>query len=227
MSIFESIKKLVIEEEPTAPPAQGTNPPPAARPGFVPTGTGIPVYQAPATIFPTAPAITFDPEKLKELRAKVHPTSGPLILFIQTLQGLQQFIPDEITRFRAAAQTLSGQGVTVNQIIAELNAVMSRIEENRTAAETAKNRKFDTEVTARENRVAEIGKTIEAKQAEIAALMQERDQVFGEAQVAKAKIEEKWAGWEAVRQTLVAEYNDSMRKLQSYFANTTTTTGAQ
>jgi hypothetical protein len=45
---------------------------------------------------------------LKELRAKVHPTSGPLILFIQTLQGLQQFIPDEITRFRAAAQTLAG-----------------------------------------------------------------------------------------------------------------------
>lgn len=222
MSWIEKMKQAVFVDDPATPAATAPATPVPAQTSYVPTGNGIPAYQPPTGIFPTAAVIAFDPEKLKELREKVHPTSGPLIQFITTLQGLQQYIPDEITRFRAAANTLAGQGVTVNQIVAELNAVLERIESNRVAAETAKNRKYDTEVVARENRVSEIGKMIETKQAEITALMTERDQVYGEAQVAKGKIEEKWAGWEAVRQTLVAEYNDSMRKLQSYFANTTT-----
>lgn len=227
MSWLNRIKEAIVEDTPdkhAPPPAQ--SPGPGTPTGYLhqPHPQYVPPPGAPGGVpgvYPTAAVLQFDPAKLKELRDKVHPTSGPLVQFLTTLQGLQQFIPDEITRFRAAAQTLQGQGISIDHVMAELNAVLGRIEENRVAAETAKTRKFEQEVTARENRVAEIGKLIEAKQAEITQLMTERDQVFGEAQQSKGKIEEKWAVWEAVRQTLVAEYNDSLRKLKSYFANTT------
>jgi len=222
MNLFENIKGALFETEPPAPAAPPATPvapvPPQYTPQYsMPPGAGQPPY----TVFPTSVAMTVDPEKLKELRDKVHPTAGPLVLFINTLTGLQQFIPDEVTRFRAAATTLQGQGVTIDAVTDELNAVLGRVEENRVQAEAAKGRKYETDVTARENRVAAIGTIIESKQAEIAALIAERDQVFGEAQSAKAKIEEKWAVWEAARQTIVAEYNDSLRKLKSYFATPT------
>lgn len=219
MSIFKQIRDAMFEStEETA--QKTTQPTPLTPPGgnfgqsvSYPNNVVLPmsVFPSPATL------VTLDTEKLNELRQKVHPTSGPLVLFITTLQSLQQYIPDEVSRFRAVANTLQAQNITVEQVVADINGVLTQIENNRVAAETAKNRKIEVEVTARENRVTEIGQMIEAKQAQIASLMEERNQVFNEAQTQKTNIDTKWSMWENVRQTLVAEYADSLRKLTSYF----------
>lgn len=212
MNILKSIKDAVFEETPA----------PAAAPAAVAAPAPYtPPINPPITAYPTAAVMSVDPEKLKELRSKVQPTAGPLVTFLNTSTGLSKFIADEMTRFRASAETLAPQGVTVDQIIGQIDSVLGTIESNRVLAESAKTKKHDAEVVARENRVAEIGKMIETKQAEISQLIAERDTVYGEAQVQKSRIEEKWNGWETARLTLVAEYQDLRRKITAYVPTST------
>lgn len=174
------------------------------------TATPPPPANAPAIpAFTTQMVGQIDPAKYAKLRTAMYPTAGPLATFLNTLTAMRNVIIDEGTAFRAVIASLTAQGITSEQINAEITAMDGRV--NGEVARIGEKRKVETQtgVTDKEKRVADLN-------AQIEKLNQERDKLITESRTAQAEIQQKTASFDAAIVALRTEYGDVRRKLEMY-----------
>lgn len=203
-NLAESARNALFTEQPTETEETQTdhrNPPPP------PTTAPVNVPVIPA--FTTQMVGQIDPAKYEKLRTAMYPKTGPLSVFLTTLTAMRNVIVDEGTAFRAVIASLQAQGITSDQINAEIAAMEDRV--NAEVLRIVEKRKMETQagVTDKENRVSELND-------QIAKLNQERDNLIAESRSNAATIQQKSASFDAAIVALRTEYGDVQRKLDMY-----------
>lgn len=216
MSLFDSFKGAIFEEEA---PAKQDNTEAPSKPHTAPLTLtdwvdppGMIKHPASATII----AVPVDPAEREKIRSRVIPPSGSLVTFLATVKSLEAAIPDEATRVKAAASVLSAQGMTIERVLGELDAVQNNLIQETTRFNVAKGQKYAEEVTAREARCAEITKLIDAKSAEIAQLVAERDSVRAAGSSSQEAIEKRAFQFSMAIKDIASEYTNTATNLKRF-----------
>lgn len=235
MSLMNSLKHLVIEEDPNAAQPEPTPVAQSQRasgiPG-IPGIPGLPSTPAPAlpVTFPTAiPNGTSDANltatfvgKLRE-KFGTAPSAALLTQFTSTLESLAEAIPEEGSRFRAALKVLAKQnGVTSDQLTDAFNGLLSVLDSEAGKFSALVDKQKSQEVDARDTQVQQINAQIEGKNKEIEALMSQRDGIAMDIVAAKTKLGAATASFEGAVSSLKAEVGDSLQKMRIYFPTTVT-----
>lgn len=207
MSILSKIKEAVLEDDIVQPPthtlpSQTLSPMPPF-PVAPPSGMRPPFDQG------SAPISALPPNDATGLHDLVHPKSGPLVLFLATLQSLEQYIQDEGARFHAAQETVKAQGVDIGMVMSEIQAASGRIDGEITSFEAARQRKTETDVTQRETSIADVVR-------QIADLSARRDGLTVALAAAKAKISDRTDAFNGSVRAVRSQYEDLTRKVNMY-----------
>ena len=236
MSLFDSIKHLVVEEDPNAPPKpEPVAAAPARQPQNIPGIPGIPgipsVSPAPVAVFPvpvttpgTAPAdANLTANFAEKLRGKyaTSPFADLLTRFHSSLETLHDFIPEEGNRFRASLKQVPG--ATPEQLTQAYDSLNAILDAEYTKFKGVMDKQKAQEVDTREAQVQQINDAIAAKNKEIEAMMTQRDGIAGDILSAKQKLNGALTSFEGAVSSLHAEVGDSLQKLRIYFPTATTT----
>lgn len=190
MAFLKSLKDALVEPEVT----------PTVEPRAVPSRPAASVTGA----VKSSPILDND-----SLRMKTLEDSMAAKLFLDTLQSLSSYIPEEPSRFKAARDTSLRQGVTIPSVTDELESALRRLEGHRGAFETAKASKESAEITTKKDRLDEIDHTINALGAERVGLL-------AEVRSAREMIDRKKKLFYVVADALEAEYQGTLDKIKLY-----------
>jgi hypothetical protein len=209
MSLASKLKESLFTDD--TPTQKVTPSVPYVMPAGFTTPVAVPVFTQSATI-----PLAADPDEVAGLRSKVHPKSGPLVLFQATLASLTEYITDEGQRYHAAQKALAAQNVGVPDVLAELVAVTGRVDGEVQGFETARQQKVAKEVTSRESALADLATQIKSHEDAIQALISQRDTVAAALTVEKSKIAARAEVFTGAAAALKNEYNDAAGKIRRY-----------
>jgi hypothetical protein len=219
--IFDTLKNLAVEETPDAPSSSASTPTPIAPAPAAPSpfsfsfGGGASAAAAPAPIAPTptgdtpslssfmSSTVASSPEAedfYQKLLAKTDFDKSDIALTIQKfITPLQALITDRNMLFKAGVASAKAQaGVTEDAILNTFDTMKATLSQ---AAESFKTKAaaFEAkEITARQNRLAEIN-------SQIATLQAELTQVSSDLSDAQAKDAHTQSGFNSALQRRAAE----------------------
>jgi hypothetical protein len=202
MSILQKLKESLLEDDdkPTA-SASSASARPVERALITPASID---WHPPQSVYgPSQTPFVID----DELKAKVEPQSGPLVLFLATVQSLASFLPDEGSRYRAALAALAAQGITGSSLASEIKCALERINSEATKFTQAKGLKISKEIDDRTERIRVI-------EGNIHTLSAERDQLSKELKVAADQIEARAKHFEASAEHLRSYYEAVLVRTQ-------------
>lgn len=206
MSLLDKVKHALITEDPVpvSPTVQSVRP------------IAQPVMSA--WMPPSATAVTspVDDGELSALRSRVHPKSGPLVVFSATLKSLASYIPDESSRYHAAQEAMQAQGFSVTDVLSEITAATGRVDTEMQTFDAQKQAKMAKEVTSREDEIRTIAQQVTSHEAAIQALNAQRDTLAAALTEEKSKIATKAEQISGAVAALKNEYNDAAEKLRRY-----------
>ena len=179
---LRGLKNLVLEEEPD------TERQSSAEAG---TATERPIPTQRLT--PSSPPVpsnggTPDPKVRALLDKYVQEAALPAFsAFNDTLTKLQDVIPDEGTRIKAALKTLP-DGAGLSAVLTDIDECIQALDDKERAASQAAEKAIAERVGAKEAEVAAVRGDIEAKKAQIADLQKEIVQLEASASTAQTEI---------------------------------------
>jgi hypothetical protein len=143
--------------------------------------------------------------------------------FAATIESLQEFIPEEGNRFRAALKQLQKtQGFDSTALSGAYQSLIGVLQAEATKFGQIISAQREQEISNREKGVSALQQQIELKNKEIADLMTQRDTVAGEIVVQKTKLDTAENTFEGAVNTLRGSIEDQLRKIQLYIPATTT-----
>jgi hypothetical protein len=217
MSLLDRLKDALVEDD-KQPVAQKPVPAPAPAIPFHGTAmsfNGVTVTQQ----YPPTPEIPVSEQRsagIESLRAKVHPTSGPLVTFLAMLESLKPDIPDESTRYHVVQKALSAQGISINDVVVHYQATLDRLRNEVKKFVAAKAVKAKAEVEDRQKQIATVSAEVDQLSQQIRDKLANRESIQQALNAAQSKINEAELKFTAVQTTLVNEYQDALRKTQLY-----------
>lgn len=232
MSLFDSIKHLVVEDDLNVvkeAPAQPTKS--VAGITGIPGIPGISGIQPTQQPIQTATAVHVDgnvqvaPDdnltqtyvgKLREKFA-TSPYNATLNQFMTTMESLSEDLPQEGSRFRAALKVMQS---TPDKLIEAFNSLLTVLDTEAKKFQSSVTAQKTNEVDAREGQVQQINAQIENKNKEIQSLMEQRDGIATDIVTAKKKLGAISASFEGAVASLQSEVGDSLQKLRIYFPAT-------
>lgn len=135
--------------------------------------------------------------------------------FHSTIEALSDSIPEEGNRFRAALKVL-GFSMTPDKIVAAYQSYSAVLDAAQVKFKAAMQLQATNEVSTREAKLQAINQQIDAKNAELKAMMDQRDNVATEKMVAENKINTAQTSFESALRVLHLELSDRLNKLKVY-----------
>lgn len=205
MSLLTKLKEMVVEDDATplavTPVTTPSSPVPAS------------ILSTQSTESSTAAPST---DAVDALRAKVNPTTGPLVSFMTMLESVAEYIPDEGQRYHAAEKAIGKQQTNIASVLADITACTGKLDEEITAFEAARQRKVAQEVTQRETSLTDITSQIQSHEAAIKDLTGKRDELAIALTTAKAKIAQVGEEFQGTVRAVRSQYGDMTRKINMY-----------
>lgn len=202
VGLFGRIKGAFVEE---VPEARASAPPPVAQNYVVGTTP--------------APALA-DPEVVKKLEAKLKANMpNGYVQFLEQYNGLQEVIPDEGMRFKAALKTSKITVEEVSQALEGLTTVLvtaqtdfqNTFEQNRAKVQTA----MEQSIKATEDLIQSREQQLKAIQEEVASLRAKCVNDVAQSKADTARLETIRAGFEAAYAQVVGRLNDQKTRVAS------------
>ncbi len=192
-SIFGFLKNALTEEVPDEPAKAHAAAPPAK-------GTA-PAHQTPA-VHVAASAVEADPAALAKLDNRLQASLPPVYAsFMEQYGALQDVIPDETVRFKAALKT---SHANADAIIAALDQLLSSMEQAHSdflhSFEASKGKilgDLQQSIDATADLIKTREQQVQAIQAEIASLQAKREHDSARSQSESSRLEETRSGFEA------------------------------
>jgi hypothetical protein len=190
--MFDTLKKLVYEEEKT--PAKAEAPAAAAAPAKI-------AYTPPTTStgFPTGTGITsIAPGASEELYKRILGATDPagykeFNALTTQAEALEKVMPGDVQRplrLKSALAFLASQGLTAENILSCFNNCIEALEREKSKFAQTIDNKTAERVTARENKVRSLGEQVGELQAQILSMQQEQMTLTTEAQEERRKIQQ-------------------------------------
>ncbi len=210
MSIFDSVKGALFEDEPTKQDNTGapTKPfkPPASEYSILPSAGHVTYVAGSSDLRSTVEFGSF--------KTKIYPASGSLSAFLSTYDSLAAVITDEQIRFKASIQVSKANGFGLEAILADIDKANQNLTTEKQNIELARANKLNGEVAQTENRAKEIALLIEAKAKEISELKTQQDTLSENAKSARTQIEKKTVTYMAALSQIAADLDSLEQKLK-------------
>lgn len=210
------LKDLIFEDD----PKQSENPSQEVAKERVeptPTPTPIPPTQ-PQSFLPQSPALAElpDVEQLEKLRRKVYPEQGALVQLQAGIKAVENFIPDEASRFRAAYQMISSTGFSVADIRRQLGDVFDALKHQSDAFEQKWAERQAEEIITRQDSLVSTQKNIAELQQQIVELRQKEESLRQEIAAETVKLEASYRRFSVIVTTVQNEATAIKTKVDTY-----------
>ncbi len=150
------------------------------------------------------------------IRLKVHPKSGPLVEFFATLQSLSAYIVDESARYHATQDALKARGISISDVLANLETSSGLIDAESRAFSVVRDQKTTEEVTKREAQIAAYAAEINKHQDAISDITSKRDNLAIDLVKAKTDISSRTELFSGGAESLKREYAEQANKIKLY-----------
>lgn len=209
---LNGLKSFIFEDEPTAPTPQAAPPTPAAAP--------VTGYAAPVAFAPTSVPIGDTPNFVEVLRGHFpeSPSHSLVEEFHATIESLADAIPEEGSRFRAALKVLGKRmpDLTADKLALAYQSYLAILQDQAQKFKTTIGSYQSKEIGARDEQIKIINTQIEAKNAEIKVLMDQRDGLAVDKSAAQTKANQNQVGFDGSVASLSNEINDRINKVKLY-----------
>jgi len=214
MALSDYLKKLGIVEDDK--PATDTAAP--ATPAVAPTQASQPLadMQPQASSSEPSESLLSDLDALRagiEARIKSLPESQALAKFLGIVNGIKNSVPDEATRFKAAAEVIDTK---FEDLASSLAVVGPTLEAEKSEFEATFVQSVNSDIANVRTAAETLEKLINEKSAELAKLTDERASLLAQTIKKQTALDKANADFKSVLSTVASTYDELASKLERH-----------
>lgn len=200
MSIFDTVKGLILEEEEVEEPGA------ASPPAIIKTTAAVRETKEDSPSARSLAGRVLDPK---------NNSGAAYIKFVDLRKALDNIIQDPRQRLQVALATSQTLGISVQDILTAINRHIERLEEEKRIFGNSAQTNADREINEKSNQVAFLDKNILDTQAEIDKLQKEVLKLTANKQTAEVEVATKRKEIEQIKLDFAAAVDTLFRQLDS------------